>query len=78
MIIENPADNEARFRLLAKAESEAKVKGFPWPPPDFKTVRKMVLLGKWPTKEMLAAGVPPISPVVMADMRERFSKEIEQ
>jgi hypothetical protein len=78
MIIENAADNEARQRLLTKAESEAKVKGFPWPPPDFKTVRKMVLTGKWPTKEMLAAGVPPVSPVVMSDMRERFSKEIEQ
>jgi hypothetical protein len=78
MILENSADNEARLRLLTKVESEAKAKGFPWPPPDFKTVRKMVLLGKWPTKEMLAAGVPPVSPTVMADMRKRFSKEIEQ
>jgi hypothetical protein len=78
MIIENSADNEARLRLLAKVEAEAKAKGFSWPPPDFKTVRKMVLLGKWPTKEMLAAGVPPVSPIVMADMRKRFSKEIEQ
>jgi hypothetical protein len=78
MILENAADNEARLHLLTKVVAEAKAKGFPWPPPDFKTVRKMVLLGKWPTKEMLAAGVPPVSPTVMADMRKRFSKEIEQ
>jgi hypothetical protein len=78
MVIENSADNEARLRLLAKVESEAKMKDFPWPPPDLKTVRKMVLLGKWPTKEMLAAGVPQVSPIVMDNLRRRFSKEIEQ
>jgi hypothetical protein len=78
MVIENSLDNEARLRLLAKAETDASLKGFPWPPPNLKTVRKMVLMGKWPTKEMLAAGVPPVSPIVMAHMRERFSKEIEQ
>jgi ankyrin repeat protein len=78
MVIENSPDNEARLRLLAKAETDASLKGFPWPPPNLKTVRKMVLMGKWPTKEMLAAGVPPVSPIVMAHMRERFSKEIEQ
>ena len=78
MIIENAENNQARLRLLAKAEAEANAKGFPWPLPDFKGVRKMVLLGKWPTKDMLAAGVPPVSPVVMAHMRERFSKEIAQ
>jgi hypothetical protein len=78
LILDRPLENEARLRLLAKAESEAEVKGFSWPPPDLKTVRKMVLLGKWPTKEMLAAGVPPMSPVVMADMSKRFSKEITQ
>ncbi len=78
LIIDNSVENEARLRLMAKAKIEAEIKGFTWPPPDVKTVRKMVLLGKWPTKEMLAAGVPPISPTVMAHMRERFSKEIEQ
>jgi ankyrin repeat protein len=78
MIIENSDDNQARLRLLEKAEADAKAKSFPWPPPDLKTVRKMVLQGKWPTKEMLAAGVPPVSPIVLADMRARFSKEIEQ
>jgi hypothetical protein len=66
------------MRLFAKAKADAEMKGFPWPLPDSETVRKMVLLGKWPTKEMLAAGVPPVSPIVMAHMRERFSKEIEQ
>lgn len=78
LILDNPVENEARLRLLTKAESEAKIKGFSWPLPDFKTVRKMVLIGKWPTKEMLASGVPPVSSVVMADMRERFSKELDQ
>jgi hypothetical protein len=78
LILDRPLENEARLRLMAKAEAEAGSKGFAWPPPDVKTVRKMVLLGKWPTKEMLAAGVPPISPTVMTHMRERFSKEIEQ
>ncbi len=78
LILDNPVENEARLRLLTKAKADAEMKGFSWPPPDVKTVRKMVLLGKWPTKEMLAAGVPPISPTVMAHMRERFSKEIEQ
>jgi hypothetical protein len=77
-ILDRPAENEARLRLLAKTKAEAPVKGFDWPLPDPKTVRKMVLLGKWPTKEMLAADVPPVSPVVMAHMRERFTKEIEQ
>lgn len=78
LILDNKLENEARLRLMAKAKAEAEMKGFSWPPPDVKTVRKMVLLGKWPTREMLAAGVPPVSPVVMAHMRERFSKEIAQ
>jgi hypothetical protein len=77
-ILDSPVENEARLRLLAKAKIEAPLKGFDWPLPDAKTVRKMVLLGKWPTKEMLTAGIPPISPIVMAHMRERFTKEIEQ
>jgi hypothetical protein len=78
LILDRPVENEARLRLLAKVKTEAPLKGFDWPLPDVKTVRKMVLLGKWPTKEMLAAGVPPVSPIVMVHMRERFSKEIEQ
>jgi hypothetical protein len=77
-ILDRPVENEARLRLLAKTKAEAPVKGFDWPLPDPKTVRKMVLLGKWPTKEMLAAGVPPVSSIVMTHMRERFTKEIEQ
>jgi hypothetical protein len=77
-ILDRPLEDEARLRLLAKVRAEAPLKGFDWPLPDAKAVRKMVLLGKWPTKEMLAAGVPPVSPIVMAHMRERFSKEIEQ
>jgi hypothetical protein len=78
LILANPVENEARMRLFAKAKADAEMKGFPWPLPDSKTVRKMVLLGKWPTKEMLAAGVPPVSPIVMAHMRERFSKELDK
>jgi hypothetical protein len=77
-ILDRPVENEARLRLLAKTKAEAPVKDFDWPLPDPKTVRKMVLLGKWPTKEMLAAGVPPVSSIVMTHMRERFTKEIEQ
>jgi ankyrin repeat protein len=78
LILDKPEENEARIRILAKAEADAKAKGLRWPPPDFKTVRKMVLLGKWPTKEMLDGGVPPVSAIALAHMREQFSKEIEQ
>jgi uncharacterized protein len=77
LILENVVENETRLRLLAKVEADAKVKGLPWPPPDFKTVRKMVLLGKWPTKEMLAGGVPPVSAISLADMQS-YKKELEQ
>jgi hypothetical protein len=77
LILENMLENEARIRLLAKIEADAKAKGLPWPAPDFKTVRKMVLLGKWPTKEMLAGGVPPVSAISLADMQS-YRKEIEQ
>jgi hypothetical protein len=78
LILNKPEEDEARIRILAKAEADAKAKGLQWPPPDFKTVRKMVLLGKWPTKEMLDGGVPPVSAIALAHMREQFSKEIEQ
>jgi hypothetical protein len=77
LILENAAENEARLRLLAKIEADANAKGLPWPPPDFKTVRKMVLLGKWPTKEMLAGGVPPVSDISLADM-QTYRNELEQ
>jgi hypothetical protein len=77
LILENAVENEARLRLLAKIEADAKEKNLPWPPPDFKTVRKMVLLGKWPTKEMLASGVPPVSAISLADMQS-YKKELEQ
>jgi hypothetical protein len=77
LLFENPVENEARLRLLAKTESDAKAKGLPWPPPDSKTVRKMVLLGKWPTKQMLAGGVPPVSAITLADMQE-YRNELEQ
>ena len=78
LILENSVENEARVRLAEKYAAEAKTKGFSWPPPDFKTVRKMVLQGKWPTPEMLKAGVPPVSAITMADMRKRFSAETVQ
>ena len=77
LILENPLENEARLRLIAKVEADTKTKGLPWPPPDFKTVRKMVLLGKWPTKEMLAGGVPPVSAISLADMQS-YRKELDQ
>jgi hypothetical protein len=77
LILENAVENEARLRLVGKIEADAKTKGLPWPPPDFKTVRKMVLLGKWPTKEMLAGGVPPVSAISLADMQS-YRKELEQ
>jgi hypothetical protein len=78
LILENPTEDNARLRLLAAAEADAKAKGLPWPPPDFKTVRKMVLRGLWPTPAMRAAGVPPVSDIALADMRRRFTKEIEE
>ena len=77
LILDRPLENEARLRLLAKAKAEAEMKGFSWPPPNFKAVRKMVLLGKWPTKEMLAAGVPPVSAITLADM-QKYRKELDQ
>jgi hypothetical protein len=77
LILENAVENETRLRLLAKVEADAKTKGLPWPPPDFKTVRKMVLQGKWPTKEMLTGGVPPVSAISLANMQS-YRKELEQ
>jgi hypothetical protein len=77
LILENPTEDKARLRLLAAAEADAKAKGLPWPPPDFKTVRKMVLRGLWPTPAMLAAGVPPVSDIALADMQS-FRNEIEE
>lgn len=76
LLRENAAEDQARLRLLAIAERDAAAKGFSWPLPDIKTVRAKVLSGAWPTGQMLAAGVPPVSPAVMAHMRERFSQEI--
>jgi hypothetical protein len=78
LILNKPEENEARMRIAAKAEADAKAKGLQWPPPQFKTVRKMVLQGKWPTKEMLDGGVPPVSAIAIAHMREQFSKEAEE
>jgi hypothetical protein len=78
LILDKPEENEARIRILAKAEADAKARGLAWPPPQFKMVRKMVLQGKWPTKEMLAGGVPPVSATALAHMREQFSKEAEE
>jgi hypothetical protein len=78
LILDKPEENEARIRILAKAEADAKARGLAWPPPQFKMVRKMVLQGKWPSKEMLAGGVPPVSAIALAHMREQFSKEAEE
>jgi hypothetical protein len=78
MILENPTENKVRLRLLAIVEKEAASKGFPWPLPDFKGVRQKLFSGEWPTPQMRTAGVPPVSPIVMDNLRKRFSKEIEQ
>jgi hypothetical protein len=77
LILENAVENETHLRLLAKVESDAKAKNLSWPPPNLKTVRKMVLQGKWPTKEMLTGGVPPVSAISLADMQS-YRKELEQ
>lgn len=73
MILKKEADDEARKRLLAQVEREAAAKGFPWPLPDFRTVSQKVLSGAWPTPQMRAAGVPPVSSAVMTDLRQRFT-----
>jgi hypothetical protein len=60
----------ARERLLAMAKAE----GLPWPAPDPKTVRKMVLGKVWPTAAMAKAGMV-ISAEAEADIRKRFGDE---
>jgi hypothetical protein len=73
MILKSEADDAARKRLLAQVEREAAAKGFPWPLPDFRTISQKILAGSWPTPQMRAAGVPPVSSAVMNDLRQRFT-----
>ncbi len=64
----------AKFVLQLKADAESK--GLPWPPPDIRTTRAMILKGEWPTFAALKAGVPPVTPTALAYMRKQFAKEI--
>jgi hypothetical protein len=72
LAINDPHEDAARLRLQTQAQNFAKTLGLPWPPPEVKHVRSLVLQGNWPTGPMIAAGIPPVSVIALADMRRRF------
>jgi hypothetical protein len=70
MIQNNPQQDAARQRLLQKAQQP----GLPWPPPSAKEIRALVVGGNWPTPALQAAGIPPLTPEALADMKARYAK----
>ncbi len=70
MIQNNPQQDAARQRLLAKAMGA----GLPWPPPPAKEIRALVLGGNWPTPALQKAGIPALSAEAIADMKTRYAQ----
>lgn len=74
LLLVNPENEAARQRLLLKAKMQWEAGGLSWPIPNFVTIREKVLAGEWPSPEMKAIGVPPLTPIALASMKTRFSK----
>jgi hypothetical protein len=75
LVVADASDEAARVALETRLKSHAAAHGLPWPPPDFKAVRHMMLNGQWPSDALRAAGVPTASPIAMADLHKRFGTD---